>query len=161
MKPMSRSLPRRRRQRGVTLIELIIAITILGVLAAVGSEMYAGYVQDSRERVMMGELQRIGVLIERFRTDNGRLPDNLAEMGVSIPPDPYGNGYQYLRIEGQPPSIKAQVRKDKNLVPINSDYDLYSMGPDAQSKPPLTAKPSRDDIVRAANGGFIGLATDY
>jgi general secretion pathway protein G len=44
---------------------------------------------------------------------------------------------------------------------LNSDYDLYSMGEDGESVPPLTAKQSRDDIIRANNGGFIGLAADY
>ena len=46
-------------------------------------------------------------------------------------------------------------------MPLNSDFDLYSMGPDGQTATPLTAKASRDDIVRANNGGFIGVASDY
>jgi general secretion pathway protein G len=46
-------------------------------------------------------------------------------------------------------------------VPVNSDFDLYSMGPDGQSKPPFTAAASRDDIVRASNGGFIGPVSDF
>jgi general secretion pathway protein G len=35
------------------------------------------------------------------------------------------------------------------------------MGKDGASVSPLTAKASRDDIVRANNGGFIGLAEDF
>jgi general secretion pathway protein G len=53
------------------------------------------------------------------------------------------------------------MRKDRNLVPINSDYDLYSVGPDGDSSLPLTAATSRDDIVRANDGRFIGKAEDY
>jgi len=53
------------------------------------------------------------------------------------------------------------MRKDKNLTPINTYYDLYSTGKDGLSVSPLTAKHSRDDIVRANDGGFIGLATDF
>jgi general secretion pathway protein G len=53
------------------------------------------------------------------------------------------------------------MRKDKNLVPINSEYDLYSVGPDGRSVGPLTAKHSRDDIVMANDGRFIGVASDY
>lgn len=56
---------------------------------------------------------------------------------------------------------KAQPRKDHNLHPINSDYDLYSMGKDGKSVSPLTGGPSRDDIVRANNGRFVGKAADY
>ena len=51
--------------------------------------------------------------------------------------------------------------KDKSLHPLNSDYDLYSMGKDGASTGPLTAKASRDDVVRANDGRFIGLAKDY
>jgi general secretion pathway protein G len=43
----------------------------------------------------------------------------------------------------------------------NSDFDLHSMGPDGQNKPPFTAKPSQDDIVRAGDGGYFGKASEY
>ena len=56
---------------------------------------------------------------------------------------------------------RGKARKEKKLVPPNTDYGLYSMGEDGLSRPPLTAKRSRDDIVRADNGRLIGLATDY
>jgi general secretion pathway protein G len=75
--------------------------------------------------------------------------------------DAWGNPYEYLRIAGPSPPNRGQLRKDKNLVPINSDFDLYSMGPDGDSKKPLTAKASRDDIIRAADGAFVGAAEDY
>jgi general secretion pathway protein G len=55
----------------------------------------------------------------------------------------------------------GKARKDKFLVPINSDYDLYSDGQDGQSASPLTAKASQDDIVRAANGSYVGLASQF
>ncbi len=53
------------------------------------------------------------------------------------------------------------MRKDRFLVPLNSDFDLYSKGPDRKSVPPLTAEASRDDIIRANDGGYIGLASEY
>ena len=46
-------------------------------------------------------------------------------------------------------------------APYRRQYDLYSVGPDGESVPPLTAKHSRDDIVMANDGGFIGVASDY
>jgi general secretion pathway protein G len=52
-------------------------------------------------------------------------------------------------------------RKDLALVPINTDFDLYSKGRDGATQPPLTAASSRDDIVRANDGQFIGLASGY
>ena len=55
----------------------------------------------------------------------------------------------------------GQARKDRFLVPLNSDYDLYSMGPDGKSSSPITAKPSQDDIIRAADGSYVGPAIDF
>lgn len=60
-----------------------------------------------------------------------------------------------------PAAPKQKPRKDKNLHPINSDYDLYSVGHDGESVEPLTAKKSHDDIIRANNGDFIGYAENY
>lgn len=73
--------------------------------------------------------------------------------------DPWDNAYAYTNIA----EVKGngKLRKDRNLVPINSDYDLYSKGPDGESVGPLTAKKSRDDIIRANDGGFVGVAEDF
>ena len=68
--------------------------------------------------------------------------------------------YQFLNIiDGNPPA--ADVRKDGALNPLNSDFDLYSMGEDGESQAPLNAALARDDIVRANNGAFVGRAKDY
>jgi general secretion pathway protein G len=56
---------------------------------------------------------------------------------------------------------KGPLRKDGKLNPLNTDYDLYSVGADGLSAGPLTAMQSRDDIVRANNGAFVGLGEDY
>lgn len=57
--------------------------------------------------------------------------------------------------------IAGMARKDRFLVPINSTYDLYSMGADGRSALPLTAQHSHDDIIRANDGTYIGLAELY
>ncbi|MBW2244968.1 MAG: prepilin-type cleavage/methylation domain-containing protein, partial [Deltaproteobacteria bacterium] len=54
-----------------------------------------------------------------------------------------------------------QARKDRFLVPINTSFDLYSMGKDGQTRAPLNPPVSRDDVVRANDGSFIGLAERY
>ena len=53
------------------------------------------------------------------------------------------------------------ARKDRNLTPINTKYDLCSMGRDGKSKPPLRAADSQDDIIYANDGGYIGLASEF
>lgn len=55
----------------------------------------------------------------------------------------------------------SKARKDRKLNPLNSDFDLYSLGKDGLSKPQLTNRDSLDDIVRANDGAFVGLAANY
>ena len=55
----------------------------------------------------------------------------------------------------------GQMRKDRFKVPINSDFDLYSMGPDGKSATPLTSKNSYDDIIRGSDGAYFGVASGY
>jgi len=52
------------------------------------------------------------------------------------------NPYGYLKLGDK--KAHGHARKNHSLVPINTDFDLYSTGPDGRSSPPLTAKHSRD-----------------
>jgi general secretion pathway protein G len=147
-------------QRAFTLLELLLAVAILGVIAAASVPAYEKY----RDRVDVArakaDIRTIEQILERYRSaNNSSLPDTLAQAGAGSMKDPWGNPYQYLNIETA--QGKGAVRKDHKLVPINSDYDLYSKGKDGDSKPPLTAKASQDDVIRANDGRFVGLASDY
>lgn len=142
-------------------MELLTALALLMALAALAVPAYTSYVDQANVGQAKTDIRSLEQAIARFETAKGELPDTLAEIGASGKRDPWGNAYQYLRIAGAGLKGKAALRKDRFLVPINSDYDLYSMGKDGASNPPLTAKPSRDDIIRANNGAFVGRAVDY
>jgi hypothetical protein len=88
------------------------------------------------------------------------LPADLAEIGRGGMLDPWGNPYVYAPFPPGP-GKPGGARKDKFLVPVNSTFDLYSMGPDGASSPPFTASQSHDDIVRANDGGFVGIARNF
>lgn len=90
--------------------------------------------------------------------ENNRLPNRLAEPGRALSLDSWRNLYQYLNIADA--KGKRKLRKDKNLVPINTDYDVYSMGPDGKSVSPLTAKSSKE-VIRANDGAYYSIAADY
>jgi len=90
--------------------------------------------------------------------DNTFPPPSLAAIDESGKRDPWGSPYQYTNLET---AGIAKARKNKNLVPINSDFDLWSNGKDGLSKLPLTTKVSRDDVILANDGRFIGLASTY
>lgn len=148
-------------QRAFTLIELMAVAAILATLAAISIPAYQSYMERGKRAAAMSDIQSIMMAIDRFYIRTNTYPATLAELGMDTLSDPWGAAYQYLRISGTPQPNRGQLRKDKNLVPLNSDYDLYSMGADGRSQMPLTASVSRDDIVRAGNGAFVGLATDH
>jgi general secretion pathway protein G len=145
-------------QRALTLVELLLAIAILGVLGTLAYAGYQQYFDKARIAQAKTDIREIESALERYRVGSGRYPETLAEAGLARL-DPWKHPYEYLNIATA--KNRGQVRKDRNLVPINSDYDLYSMGKDGLSKPPLTAKPSQDDVIRANDGAFVGLGSDY
>jgi general secretion pathway protein G len=147
-----------RQHHGLTLVELMIVLAIIATLAAIAAPLYADVTERARVARAIAEIRTLDSEIAVFEGVHGRLPTSLAEIGRGTLKDPWGNSYQYLEF-GTGPS--GQVRKDLSLHPLNSTYDLYSMGKDGKSQPPLTAKASRDDIIRANDGGYIGLASGY
>lgn len=149
------------KHAGFNLLELLIAVSLVGALATIAYPSYTRYFDKARNAQAAADIALIEQAIERFYVAFERYPDSLAEVGLNAMLDPWDNPYRYLRIHGAGLKGKGKLRKDKSLVPVNSDFDLYSMGKDGASVAPFTAKASRDDIVRANNGGYIGLAVDY
>jgi general secretion pathway protein G len=144
---------------GFTLLELTIGLGIVAVLALIALPAYSDYVERTRVDHAVAEIRVLLVSIRKYEDDNQTVPPNLAAIGSANKLDPWGRPYAYLKFSGHATTGKA--RKNKNLVPINSQFDLYSQGKDGASKPPLTAKPSLDDVVLANDGSFIGLASAY
>ena len=147
-------------QQGLTLVELVLALVVAAILVGVASGYYLGYTKEARLAKAITDMRNIALVLDDLAMDNA-LPDSLSEIGADGILDPWGNPYRYLRIQGAAGPGLGMMRKDKSLVPLNTDYDLYSMGPDGDSKPPLTAKASYDDLIRANNGAFFGVAEDY
>jgi general secretion pathway protein G len=153
-------LGRIRIPRGFTLIELMIVMIIIALIGGVALPYYAGHREKVKIVQAVTDIRSMEVLINQYRLDNRALPASLADIGRAGLLDPWNNPYRYLDVTDIK-ATKGTARKDKNLVPINSDYDLYSMGADGATVPPLTAKQSRDDIIRANDGRFIGPGADY
>lgn len=146
-------------QRGFTLVELMIVVALIALLATIAVPNYMSAVGTARNAKVIGEIKMIAMEIDLFEMQNGRLPLDLSEVGRAGDRDPWGSPYEYLSFENVKGNGKK--RKDKNMVPINSTYDLYSRGPDGKTVSPLTAKKSHDDIIRADDGAFIGVAANY
>ena len=143
---------------GFGLIELLIVVGILGSLAGIAIPVYSYYVDKANISKAIAEIRIMEKEILVYRENHETLPNDLTEIGRGNLKDPWGNPYQCLNFENV--HGKGKIRKYKSQD-LNSDFDLYSMGKDGASNPPLTAKASRDDIVRAGNGKYVGLASEY
>ncbi len=216
---------------GFTLIEVMIAVAIAGILTSLAIPTYTDFLYKARIAKAVAELHGLAKEVQGFTLTTQQYPDTLAQIGRSTLLDPWGHPYQYYRINCGPATIGhldqpdrpghgsdkqivpvtgptpapfhgerilltvgttqpqrliqlvagsgggsnargsggggspcggvGGARKDRFLVPINSDFDLYSMGRDGQTAAPLTANKSHDDILRASDGGFYGLAANF
>ena len=145
---------------------------LIMTISGIALPLYAQAVDAARITRAIGDIRAMANEIMAFQILNGDVPDTLDDVGYGAHRDPYGNPYQFLKFGsglggpgggggGGGGGFMGEARKDKFLVPINSRYDLYSMGKDGESVAPLTAPQSRDDIVMANDGGFVGLAENY
>jgi len=146
-----------RRTAGFTLVELSIAIAIVGVMAALGITNYRGYIERVRVAKAIVDLKGIGVHLDVKKINDEALPASLAAAGLSKN-DPWGRPYVYLRLSAPPP---IAARRDQFNVPINADFDLYSIGKDGLTHRQVSHPNAHDDVVRGANGGYYGLGRNY
>ena len=139
---------------GYTIIEMLLAMGIVGALTGLAVPRVQVYLDQARVAQAIADIAAIQSELLGYHP----LPESLAEIGRGGFLDPWGNPYQYLKLSTK---TVGQARKDKFLIPLNSDFDLYSMGEDGATVGPLTAEVSQDDVIRANSGGFIGLASRY
>jgi general secretion pathway protein G len=151
-------MSRREVLAGFTLVELLTVIAILGTITAIGIPTYSGFMNKARITKAIADITIIQKEIKLYEIDRDALPNDLADIGRGNFMDPYGRPYQYQTFSG--PGVGGR-RKDQWDNPLNDDYDLYSMGRDGQSAQHLHNKLSHDDILRAREGRFIGLASEF
>lgn len=126
------------RTGGFTLIEIMVVITILGILAALIVPRVVGRTDDARIAAARQDIASVMQALKLYRLDNGRYPTT--EQGLqalitkpstepvpmnwkqggylersSVPRDPWGQPYQYLN-----PGLRGEI-------------DVFSFGADGQS----------------------------
>lgn len=150
----------RRGQLGVNVLELTMTLALLGALGSFTVPALDGYTERARINRAIGEISRISIEINRWKinADSDSFPESLEAAGISVGTDPWGNAYTYVRIDC---CDADQQRKDANLHQLNTDFDLFSNGPDGLSENQLNNVNAHDDIVRADNGAFVGKAENY
>ena len=94
-------------QRGVTLLELMIVLVIVGILSAIAFPNYRAYAIDSNRAAVVGDLHALSLFLERAFSAQGRYDDsaNPGNLANALPfsaspqndPDPaYNISFQAL-----------------------------------------------------------------
>ncbi len=150
------------KSRGFTLVEMALVVSIGVLIVAISAIGYGRYSERTRVVRTIVELTEMSDAIRAHERKNGVLPESLGEVEAGKYAglrDPWGWPYEYYNLRVL--KGNGQARKDKALKPLNSDFDLYSVGPDGETQPSLSNAKSRDDVLRARDGRFIGPAIEF
>jgi general secretion pathway protein G len=122
--PRARRAAPRRRQRGLTLIEILVVVTILGIIASMVGIAVAGQLEEAKidtARIQMGDLSKA---LDLYKVKFNKYPQSLSELTQppegrkpiieTVPQDPWNNDYVYV--------FPGQANPGK--------FDLQSKGPD-------------------------------
>ena len=106
-----------RRNRGFSLIELMVVIAIMGLLATIVAVNVMGRGYDAKVKKVMADFDAMKKAIQLFKIDLGRYPQRLDELWQApggaknwkgpylentppAPQDPWGNEYIYTPPQG-------------------------------------------------------------
>ncbi|MEN9946912.1 MAG: type secretion system protein GspG [Pseudomonadota bacterium] len=125
-----------KKQKGFTLIEIMVVLVILGIMAALVVPRVLGRTDDARRVAAQSDISAVMGALKLYKLDNMRYPTNQQGLDAlvnkatiapipnnfksggyldKLPKDPWGNDYQYVN-----PGKHGEI-------------DVYSYGPDGQT----------------------------
>jgi prepilin-type N-terminal cleavage/methylation domain-containing protein len=136
----------RSPHRGVTLVELMAVVIIVGVLATIGVASVRNYVNSAKVSEASAVVQAIRVAEERYRAENQRY------LGVSEPPTSLGEYYPnatpdrtkrtFFRSRPPAPAVDALDAKWRLLDPPVASNQRVQFGYVVAAGPPGVAMPA-------------------
>jgi general secretion pathway protein G len=136
----SRSLRIRHAEAGFTLVEMLVVITIIGLIMSLVGPRVLTYLSDSKVKTARIQIQGFSAALDLYYLDSGRYPTSSEGLvalsqkpdgattwngpylkGNSVPNDPWGRPYVY----------KFPVQ--------HGPYDIVSLGPDGREGDPSAA----------------------
>ena len=135
-------------KKGLTLIELIVAIVILGVLAALSVEGINNALQYSRQRAAKAQIANISVALEKIKDDTGLYPVCLSDIKETLPPPGFKKGWSGPYADSKIPLDPWRTAYFYQIPPT----DIFPLSP------PLvrgTGSPRTDNIAFEAVDGRL------
>lgn len=116
---MSKHTKYNHKIKGFTLIELMIAVAIVGVLSAVALPAYQDYVVKSQVSEGLSLAGGAKIYINDFYSQKGRLPETSAEATL---PSTTGSFVADLKIEDS--IVKITFNQNANSILIDKEVDM-------------------------------------
>ncbi|MFP2909009.1 type II secretion system major pseudopilin GspG [Pyxidicoccus sp. 3LFB2] len=130
----------RRKSRGMTLIEIMVVITILGLIAAaVGVAVIPQLEAARRDRASL-DIKNIQGAMKLYYTKKGKYPDTASGLQALVeaqaleqmPKDPWNNDYVYINEGGKP--VIVSYGADGTAGGEGNDADISSADGAAANK---------------------------
>jgi len=87
------NISRNRRHFGFTLVEVLIAVSLVGVLAAIAIPKYNNYCDRMDQSKAITDIRILQTLITDYFASGGTYPASLADVGNANLLDPWGRPY--------------------------------------------------------------------
>jgi len=132
------TVKRRKQQSGFTLIELIVVVTIIGILAAVAVSNVRWAQTKARESALRHDLFEMRKSIDDYYADKQKYPESLQTLHQehylrNIPKDPMTGKSDWEEVQNTPdPSDPNAVPTDPAAASENAApgiYDVHSQAP--------------------------------
>lgn len=126
---------RRAGQRGFTLLELMIVISILVILALIAMSQYKNTVLAAKEATLKEDLFTLRKMIDQYAADKAKLPQSLEDLKAAgyiheVPIDPFTEQADWRTESGEDPGSTAGesgiVNVFSNAEGAGSDGRPYS-----------------------------------
>ncbi|RKH05741.1 type II secretion system protein GspG [Corallococcus sp. CA053C] len=122
----------RRRNRGMTLIEIMVVITILGLIAAAVGVAVIPKLEEAKQDTARLDIRNIQSAMKLYYTKKGSYPDTATGLKALVdtqnlermPTDPWGREYVYMNEGGKP--VITSYGADGNAGGEGSDADISS-----------------------------------